>query len=142
MPSSPVTQIDVNIPRFSQGAVAVLTGLAFVLQLPWLVGLTFLALALGRAFGHRGSVFAQVYVRLVRPRLQPGGPTEFEDPRPPAFAQLLGAAVLGAATVALYAGAPVVGWALALVVTALAALAATTRICVGCLLYQRALARR
>lgn len=142
MSSSPVTPIDVNVPRFSQGAVAVLTGLAFVLQLPWLVGVTFVALALSRILGPRGAIFAQAYIRLLRPRLHPEGPIEFEDPRPPAFAQLLGAAVLGAATVALYGGAPVVGWALTLVVTALAALAAATRICVGCLLYERTLAHR
>jgi hypothetical protein len=142
MSSPPVPasrQIDVNIPRFSQAAVAVLTGLAFLAQRPWLVGITFLLLALARAFGPRASVFAQVYVRLVRPRLR--GPTEFEDPRPPAFAQLLGSIFLGASTFALYAGAAAVGWALTLMVTALAALAATTRICVGCLVYEKAVRR-
>lgn len=42
---------------------------------------------------------------------------------------------LGGATLAFLAGASALGWALALIVVALAALAATTGICVGCEIY-------
>lgn len=134
-------RIDVNVPRFSQAMVALLTGLAFVLQQPWLVALTFLLLGAAWLLGPKGSLFAQAYVRWIRPRLQPEGPREFEDARPPRFAQLLGTLVLGLATVAFLGGSPAIGWTLTLVVTALAGLAAATRICVGCLIYEKALQR-
>lgn len=138
---STVAQIDVNVPRFNQAMVALITALAFVVQAPWLVGLTFVVLAASWALGPRFALFTQLYVRLVRPRLQPGGPTEFEDPRPPRFAQLLGTLALGAATLSFALGATTAGWVLTLLVTGLAALAAATRICVGCMIYQRAVRR-
>jgi hypothetical protein len=133
--------IDVNVPRFNQAMVALLIGVAFVFDLPRLVALTFLVLAASLILGPSGALFTQLYVRLLRPRLQPGGPTEFEDPRPPRFAQLLGTIFLGAATGALAFDLRAVGWTLTLIVTALATLAATTRICVGCLIYQKAFER-
>ena len=136
MSRAPISQVDVNVPRFSHGMVALLTGLAFVFQLAWVVTFAFLLLIFSWAFGPRLAPLAQLYVRVVRPRLRPGGPTEFEDSRPPRFAQLLGAAALGAATVAFLVGAEAVAWILTLAVTGLATLAAATRICVGCALYR------
>lgn len=98
-----------------------------MLLLSWLAGPTL-------------GLFTQLYVRLVRPRIDPDGPSEVEPAEPPRFAQLLGTVFLGAATGFFIAGLPTVGWALTLIVTALALLAATTRICVGCLIYEKALA--
>jgi hypothetical protein len=54
---------------------------------------------------------------------------------------LIGTVFLGTATVALFSGLDVLGWSLAIIVTALAALAASTRICVGCILYERTFTR-
>lgn len=133
--------VDINIPRFNQAMVAALTAVAFLGQWEWLVGLTFVVLALTRLGGPRLGLFTQLWVRLLRPRFQPDGPAEVEPAAPPRFAQTLGALFLGAASLALWAGAPVVGWTLTLVVTALAALAATTRICVGCIVYERTVGR-
>jgi len=79
-------------------------------------------------------VFTQAYVRLIRPKLT--GPTETEWVEPPRFAQLLGVIFLGSASVLFVFGFDIAGWTLTLVVTALAALAATTRICVGCMVYE------
>jgi thiosulfate/3-mercaptopyruvate sulfurtransferase len=79
------------------------------------------------------GLFTQLYVRLIRSRLD--GPTETEPSAPPRFAQLLGFVFLGIATVLFTAGATTAGW----IVTVLATLAATTRrICVGCIIYDRA----
>jgi hypothetical protein len=64
-----------------------------------------------------------------------------EDPRPPRFAAAIGVLFLGAATIALVAGAPGLAWVLALIVAVLAGLAAITGICVGCEVYL-VLARR
>ena len=128
--------IDIDIPRFNQAIVAVVVSVAFVFQLPWLVAATAALLAISRALGPKAPLNL-VYVRWLRPRLRPGGPVGYEPAAPPRFAQLLGTIVLTAATVAFLVGADTLGWVLSLLVVALAALAATTRICVGCLLYER-----
>lgn len=128
--------IDIDIPRFNQAVVAVTVAVAFVFQLPWLVAATAALLAVSRALGPKAPL-TLLYVRVLRPRLRPRGPVGYEPAAPPRFAQLVGAVVLTGATVAFAAGADTVGWALSLLVVALAALAATTRICVGCILYAR-----
>lgn len=133
-----MTVIDVNVPRFNQLCVAVLTGLAFVLQLWALVAVTLVLVAATRFGGPRFAVFTAIYVRFIRPRLSE---TTTEDAAPPRFAQLLGVIVLGAAVVAFVAGASTIGWALTLVVTSLATLAAATRICAGCVIYEKAIDR-
>lgn len=133
--------VDVNVPRFNQAMVATTTAAAFVAQWEWLVVAVLVVLALTRLGGPRLGLFTQIWVRLIRPRVDPGGPRELEPAAPPRFAQSLGVAFLAAASVAFWAGASVIGWALTLVVCALAALAAATRICVGCLLYERTVAR-
>ena len=132
--------VDVNIPRFNQAVIALVTGLAFVLQLPWLVGLAF-ALLLASVVVPDRAPLSRLYANRVRPRFEPNGPSEFESAAPPRFAQRIGAFVLGLAVVLFFFGATTAGWTATLVVTALAALAAATRICVGCILYERMVAR-
>lgn len=131
--------VDVNVPRFNQALVALLTGAAFLLDLPVVVALTCAVLAISWLGGPTVAPFTRIYVHLIRPRRS--GPHELESAAPPRFAQMLGTAFLAAATVALYAGAATAGWALTLIVTALAGLAATARICVGCILYERSVGR-
>jgi hypothetical protein len=116
--------------------VAVLTALAFLAQLPWLVAVVAVILSTTYLLGPRFGVFTQIYVRWVRPAVDPT-PDEFEDSRPPRFAQLVGSIFLLAATLAFALSWNVVGWTLTLIVAALAALASTTRICVGCIIYEK-----
>ena len=125
--------IDPRGPRFNQAvlAVALLTG--FLADWRPVVPLFALVLLAGAAFGPRYGPFLALYAKVIRPRLGP--PAELEDPRPPRFASALGVVVLTAGTLAFAAGQPGIGWGLALVVAALAALSATTGICVGCELY-------
>ena len=130
------TMIDVNVPRFNQACVAVVTGLAFVLQIWVLVPVLAMLLAATRLGGPQYALFTQVYVRLLRPRLR--GPIETEAAEPPRFAQVLGIVFLTAASALFVIGATGPGWIVTLMVTALATLAATTRICVGCMIYERA----
>ena len=73
------------------------------------------------------------YFELVQPRLGEG---ELEDARAPRFANMIGLVVLTAATVASAAGLQTLGWALALLVAALALLAAVTGFCTGCEIYR------
>ena len=139
--SSTESTVDVNVPRFNQAVVALLTALGFVFGQPWLIVGTFAILAVSWMAGPTVAPPTQLYIRIVRPRVQPDGPYEFEPAAPPRFAQLIGAVILGVASFALVAGWETLGWALTLVVTALATLAAATRICVGCILYERPVVR-
>ena len=69
---------------------------------------------------------------MLQPRLGEG---RIEDARLPRFANIIGAVFLTVSSVLLYAGYSTIGWALALIVAALALLAATTGLCVGCEMY-------
>ena len=129
--------VDINVPRVNQAVTALLCVLGFVTSRPAFVAVAFAILVVSRFGGSKVAPVTQLYVRVIRPRFKPDGPTELEDSRPPAFSQLLGTVFLGAALVALGTGAAILGWALTLLVAALAALAATSRICVGCILYER-----
>lgn len=125
--------IDPRGPRFNQAVLATALLLGFVVDWRPVVPIFALVLLAGAALGPRYGPFLALYAKVVRPRLAP--PRELEDPRPPRFASTLGVVFLGAATVAFAAGAPGLGWALALVVAGLAALSAVTGICVGCEMY-------
>ncbi|MGI9666798.1 MAG: DUF4395 domain-containing protein [Acidimicrobiia bacterium] len=130
------TRVDVNVPRFNQACVAALTALAFVVQWWPLVAVTALILAATRFAGPRYGPFTQAYVRFIKPRRN--SDVETEEAAPPRFAQLLGTIFLGVASVAFLLGWMAFGWVLTLTVTALATLAAATRICVGCIVYKQA----
>lgn len=125
--------IDPRGPRFNQGVLtAALVG-GFVSDTRAVVPAFAVVLFLGAAFGPRYGPFLRLYADVIRPRLRP--PAELEDPRPPRFAAAIGVLFLAASTTAFALGAPGTGWALALVVAALAGLAAATGICVGCEVY-------
>jgi len=134
--TAPAAVVDVNVPRFNQAMVAVLLAVGFVVQWWPLVGLAAAILAATRFGGPRWGLFTRGYLRWIRPRLN--GPIATEEANPPRFAQLLGTAFLALATGLFLTGWTAAGWGVALIVFALALLAATTRICVGCLIYQRA----
>ncbi len=127
--------VDVNVPRFNQTCVAVLTAVAFVLGWWPLVAMVAVILGLTRFGGPSLGLFTQIYVRFIRPRLD--GEIVTEASPPPRFAQLIGFIFLTVATVVFVAGFDTLGWVITLIVTALATLAAVTRICVGCMIYEQ-----
>ena len=140
-PGRPVPPpIDPRGPRFNQTVLALSLLLGFVLQVPVVAPIFAFVLFLGAAFGPRYGPFLRIYAELVKPRLAP--PTELEDPRPPRFAATVGVVFLSAATLSFLAGATALGWALALIVAALAGLSAVTGICVGCEIYLLVARRR
>jgi hypothetical protein len=121
------------MPRFNQAVLAVALLVGFVFRATWVIPVWGVVLFLGAAFGARYGPFLRLYADVIKPRLS--APTDLEDPRPPRFAATVGTVFLGAATLALLAGAGGLAWVLALIVAALAALAAVTGLCVGCELY-------
>jgi thiol-disulfide isomerase/thioredoxin len=125
--------IDVRAPRFNQAFVGLLA-LTGVLTGWWpLFALLALHLAVGIAFGRRFCITCVAYFRLIQPRFGEG---RLEDSRPPRFANMVGVAVLTAATAAFVAGEPLIGLALGGLVATLALLAAISGLCVGCELYR------
>lgn len=132
--------IDPRGPRFNQAALTACLLLGFLLDARWVVPALGVSLLLGAAFGPRYGPFLRLYSEVVRPRLGP--PAELEDPRPPRFAAAVGVVFLAASSAAFSIGEPGVAWALALVVSGLAGLAAGTGICIGCEIYLLSARRR
>ncbi|KQQ04142.1 MULTISPECIES: DUF4395 domain-containing protein [unclassified Rathayibacter] len=85
------------------------------------------------ARGVGSGPWAVVFRHLVRPRLAP--PTEWEDARPPRFAQLIGLIVTGAGAVAHLAGVPGAVPVAAAIAFLAAFLNAAFGLCLGCELY-------
>jgi len=125
--------IDRRAPRANQLAIGVLALVAFVTGWWPILGLLALQLVVGLTIGRRWCLACVAYFELVQPRLGEG---PLEDSRSPRFANVMGAVVLTTATVAIAAGYSTLGWALGLLVAALALLAAVTGFCTGCEIYR------
>jgi hypothetical protein len=125
--------IDARAPRFNQAVVGLLS-LAGVLTGWWpLFALPALQLLLALAFGRRWCLACLLYFEVVQPRLGEG---PLEDSRPVRFANQVGLTFLSAATLSGALGWSTLALVLGGLVAALALLAATTGVCVGCLLFK------
>jgi hypothetical protein len=125
--------IDARGPRTNQAVIGALALLAFLLDLEWLPAVLAAQLAIGLTFGRRFCLPCLLYFEVIQPRFGEG---PIEDSRPPRFANTVGVAFLGGATIAFLAGVPALGWTLTLIVAALALLAAATGLCIGCEAYK------
>jgi Domain of unknown function (DUF4395) len=129
-----VGTVDRTALRVNQAAIITLLALAFLLNQPWLVALVAAVMVLGTA-----SPQLALFQRLYRDGLRPAGllkpDLHTEAAAPHRFAQGLGGAVLVAASAALFVGLAVLGWVLALVVVALAAVNLAFGFCAGCFVY-------
>ena len=125
--------IDSRAPRFNQATIGLLALAAVVTGWWAILGLLAAQLTIGLTLGRRYCLPCLAYFELVQPRFGEG---PIEDSRPPRFANLVGVAVLGAATVTYALGFPTAGAALGLLVAGLALLAAATALCAGCEVYR------
>ena len=125
--------IDARAPRTNQAIVGTLSLVAAITGWWPLLGVLAGQLAIGLAFGRRYCIPCLLYFEVIQPRIGEG---PIEDSRPPRFANVVGAAFLGAATTSYLVGLNALGLALGLVVAALALLAAITGLCVGCEIYR------
>jgi thiol-disulfide isomerase/thioredoxin len=125
--------IDSRAPRFNQAVIGSLALVAVVTGFWLLLPLLALQLAVGLTLGRRWCLPCLAYFELVQPRIGEG---PVEDSRPPRFANLVGAVVLGSASLLYLLGYQTVGGALGLLVAGLALLAAATGLCVGCEVYR------
>jgi len=124
--------IDSRGPRTNQAIVGVGALIAFLLHQEWIIVLLALQLIVGLTLGRRFCLPCRLWFDVLQPRLGEG---TIEDARLPRFANIIGAVFLTVSSILLYAGSSSIGWALALIVAALALLAATTGVCVGCEMY-------
>lgn len=129
----PAQMIDPRGHRFGAAASCLLLIGSALLNAPIGVALALLSIGVSAVFGLRYSIYGVVWRRVATALRLPR--TEPEHEFPPRFAQTLGSAALSLAVVAFAAGAPVVGWGLALAVAGLQALLALTGYCLGCRLY-------
>ena len=125
--------IDARAPRFNQATIGLLALVAFATGWWPLLAILAAQLAVGLVLGRRYCLPCLAYFELVQPRLGEG---PLEDARPPRFANLVGVAVLTAATSAHALGFHLAGWTLGLLVAGLALLAAATGFCAGCEIYR------
>ena len=127
--------IDARAPRVNQLVVALGAVVAVATGFWPLVLVLGFQLAIAVRFGRRWCLPCRLYFDVIQPRLGEG---PLEDARAPRFANIIGAVFLLASAATWAAGWPAIGAGLALVVAALATLAVTTGLCVGCELYRLA----
>lgn len=125
--------IDSRGPRTNQAVIGSLALLAFVIDWWPLLAILAAQLAVGLRFGRRFCLPCLTYFEVIQPRFGEG---PIEDSRPPRFANQVGLVVLAAASLAHLFGLAPLGWALGLLVAALALFAALTGFCAGCEMYK------
>ena len=133
----PVRMVDPRQPRLGQGITGATLLVGFLLDLPLVFPVLAVILAAATFGGPALNPYAQLF-RAVRAAGWIGPPRELEEAAPPRFANTLGFAFLTAVSLVYYLPDEplrVVAWGLGLLVSALALLAATTGLCLGCELY-------
>lgn len=132
--------VDYSALRVNQAAIITLLALAFLLNQPWLVVFVAAVMWIGTLIP-RAGLFKLFYKHVLKPlRLVRPAP-KADDPVPHLFAQGVGALFLTGGSLALFAGASLLGWLLVGVVIALAAVNLFLGFCLGCFMYFQ-LARR
>ncbi len=128
------TGVDRTALKVNQAMIILLLAIAFVANLPWLVALVAAVMTLG-TLSPQLALFQRIYRDLLRPAglLRP----DLQDERgaPHRFAQGMGAGVLVLASLALFSGLSLAGWALTLLVIGLAAVNLLFGFCAGCFIY-------
>ncbi|CAN5192990.1 hypothetical protein BH20ACT22_BH20ACT22_03390 [soil metagenome] len=134
-PYADLDVIDSRAPRFNQAVVAIASLVALLTGWWWLAALLALQLTAGLVFGRRWCPPCAFYFQVLQPIFGEG---PIEDARPPRFANQVGAVFLWVATISHSAGLHGLGELLTGTVGALALLAVTTGLCLGCSLYRLA----
>lgn len=126
--------LDRTALRVNQALIIAFLVIGFIFNLPLLVALVAAVMAIGTAVP-QAALFQRIYRDILRPVgiLRPD--VHDEDAAPHRFAQGMGAGVLILSILAFVAGAPALGWALALVVVVLAAINLVFGFCAGCFVY-------
>ena len=127
-------RFDRTALRVNQALIITFLALGFLLDQAWLVVFVCAVMAIG-TIAPQAALFQRFYRDVLRPAgvLRPD--LHEEDAAPHRFAQGMGAAVLLLAVLALFGGVAAIGWGLAFVVIALAAVNLLFGFCAGCFVY-------
>lgn len=128
-----LAEVDHAALRTNQAFIIALSLLAFLLNQPWLALLVAGVMAVGTLLSVPG--FGFIYRRILEPLGLVKPEMLNDNPEPHRFAQGMGASVLLAGTLALFAGLNILGWTLVWLVIALAALNLFAGFCAGCAVY-------
>lgn len=127
--------VDHSAIKVNQTGLIALVVLAYLLNLPALVALTAIILALGTV-SPQLALFGQLYRRVLKPAKLVKPHVVRDNPAPHRFAQGLGATFLTLSALALLVtNASLIGWFLAALVVVLAAINLLFGFCAGCFLY-------
>ena len=128
-------RFDARLGKFSQACTFVLAGLAFVLQLPVIVLMATIILALSALVPAIGPYrliyrFILVPLHILQPRMVE------DDPAPHRFVQGVATVFLLASTLVLFLShAGLLGWTLDLIVFVLSGINLFVGFCAGCFVY-------
>lgn len=126
--------VDHSAIRTNQIFTITLLGLAFVLAAPAISGVTGVIMLLSAAIPPLG-LFTRIYRHLLKPAGIMRSRAIPDNPEPHRFAQLLGGVVVTLGTLLVLVDVSIAGWALIIVVIALASLNLFAGWCAGCMLY-------
>ena len=133
------SHVDPRLTRFSAGATATVLAVGLVvLEVARPLGLGLLAsqvavFAFTAFVSFQWSLWAQIYARFIWPRIE--APTGLEDARPARFAQFVGFVLTALALTFFVVGVDVAGYCLTGLALGVAALNASTGVCLGCKAY-------
>jgi hypothetical protein len=125
--------VDHSALGTNQAVIILLLVLAFILNLPPLAGVVAVFMLAGTALARPG--FGWLYQSVLRPSGLVKPDVIRDNPEPHRFAQGFGGVVVLVGLISLLTGLTTLGWALAWLVVALAALNLFGGFCVGCAMY-------
>ena len=126
--------VDHSALRTNQAFIIGVLIVAFVLNV-WPLATFVAAVMLIATIWPNAALFKAAYVYVLKPLKIVRPDVRVDNPEPHRFAQGVGGGVLALATIAFLTNGSVVGWVLAWIVVALAALNLFYGICVGCMMY-------
>ena len=133
MTTQALQKVDHSALKVNQITIILINVLAFIFNLPILTAI--LAVFLGIGSFLKIPAFGFIYKKVLKPRGWVKPDVLDDNPEPHQFAQLVGFIFETGAALALYLGAPILGWVLVWIMVALPALNAFGGFCVGCAVY-------
>ncbi len=130
----PTRIVDQSALKVNQAFIIILLISAFLLNSWLLVAFVSMVMLLGTVLP-KWSLFKGIYRRILKPANIVKSRVIPDNPEPHRFAQGFGGTVLVLSVITLLIGQSVVGWILAWVVIALAALNLFLGFCAGCFVY-------
>lgn len=127
-------KVDHSALRTNQAFIIGLLIIAFILNVWSLVAFICAVMLVGTIFPEAG-LFKRIYLHILRPSKLVKPDVMADNPEPHLFAQGLGGLFLLASSITLALNLLTVGWVLAWIVIALAALNLFAGFCAGCFVY-------